>query len=323
MNTKYVTVFPGQGSQSVGMLNDFANLIPQIKQVFTEASEALGYDLWQLVEKGPEQELNQTEKTQPALLAAGFAIWKIWQAESIPPPAFMAGHSLGEYTALVCAEALEFKTAIKLVAARGKYMQEAVPSGKGAMAAIVGLDNNEVAKLCQQTEKNVSPANYNSIGQVVIAGESAAVQEVIDIAKLKGAKLAKLLPVSVPSHCILMKPAAEKLALELKNIVIKAPQIPVINNVDVKINYEPEEIKNALIKQLYMPVRWVEIIQFVEQQGVKNVFELGPGKVLNGLNKRISSQLQTLSINSPEQINQAKQWVTGTEQIMGGISGFC
>lgn len=307
MNTKYATVFPGQGSQSVGMLSSLAENFPEVKQTFKAASAVLNYDLWELIQKGPEEVLNQTEKTQPALLAAGVAVWRIWQTKKNNLPTYLAGHSLGEYTALVCADALDFQTAIKLVAARGKYMQEAVPAGKGAMAAIVGLENEQVAKLCHETGRIVSPANYNSIGQVVIAGEVEAVNHVINEAKNANAKMAKLLPVSVPSHCALMKPAAEKLAIDLKDITINTPQIPVINNVDVTVYTNPDEIRSALIKQLYLPVRWVETIQFLEKHEIKTILEMGPGKVLCGLIKRISENIQTVAINNLEGLQQAEQ----------------
>lgn len=305
---KLAFVFPGQGSQNVKMLAELAQQFPLVIETYAEASQALGYDLWQLVQNGPEETLNQTEKTQPALLAGGVAVWRIWQQQNGAKPIILAGHSLGEYTALVCANAIEFKTAIKLVEQRGQFMQQAVPVGEGAMAAIVGLDDAAVTKLCNEaTTKNevVTPANFNSVGQVVVAGNKNAVQCVIDAAKPAGARLAMLLPVSVPSHCALMKPAAEKLAAELAKININTPQIEIINNADVCSYKNPAEIRAALVKQLYLPVRWVETIKLFEKSGIELAIECGPGKVLTGLNKRITDQFSTLPCNTPEQLQQA------------------
>lgn len=299
-------VFPGQGSQSVGMLAELANEFPQVIETYTEASAILGYDLWRLVQDGPEAALNQTEKTQPALLTASIAIWRIWQAKQGAMPALMAGHSLGEYSALVCAEALSFKDAVKLVADRGKYMQAAVPAGMGAMAAIAGLDDAAINKLCAEAAQGeiITAANFNSIGQTVVAGHTNAVQRAIAMAKTAGAKLAKLLPVSVPSHCPLMRDAAVLLARDLKQVEIKPPKIPVIHNADANLHgyHQPDAIRNALIKQLEQPVRWVETMQSFAAQGIKAVVECGPGKVLAGLNKRITTELQTYSINTPQQL---------------------
>lgn len=305
--SKLTFVFPGQGSQSVGMLTELANQFPLIEETYQQASQVLGYDLWQLVKNGPEEILNQTEKTQPALLAGSVAIWRIWQAQHGTMPAIMAGHSLGEYSALVCADAINFRDAIKLVADRGRFMQEAVPQGVGAMAAIVGLDDKTVVDLCQQAAQGeiVAPANFNAIGQIVVAGQTEAVKRVIELAKNAGAKLAKLLPISVPSHCELMRPAAKRLAESLAKINIQAPKIPVIHNVDVCSYSTPEKIREALVKQLDHPVRWVETIQLFAQQGIKLIIECGAGKVLAGLNKRIVSELETISINTPENLQQA------------------
>lgn len=305
--TKLAFVFPGQGSQSVGMLVELATQFQLVEKTYAEASQVLDYDLWQLVKNGPEESLNQTEKTQPALLAASVAIWRIWQEKPGPVPAMMAGHSLGEYSALVCADAIDFKDAIKLVANRGRFMQEAVPQGVGAMAAIVGLDDKIVADLCQQAAQGeiVAPANFNAIGQVVVAGQTEAVKRVVELAKNAGAKLAKLLPVSVPSHCELMRPAAKRLAESLEKIDIRSPKIPVIHNVDICSYSAPEKIREALIKQLDYPVRWVETIQLFAKDGIKLAIECGPGKVLAGLNKRITNDLETISINSPESLQQA------------------
>lgn len=291
-------VFPGQGSQSVAMLAELAENFPQVQQTFAEASEALGYDLWTLVQSGPETELNQTDKTQPAMLAAGIAVWRSWEAVSNYKPAYLAGHSLGEYTALVAAQALDFKTAIKLVEKRGQLMQQAVPAGDGAMAAILGLDDDVVKAVCQQASDAgvVEAVNFNSPGQVVIAGAKAAVDSAIAIATEKGAKRALLLPVSVPSHCALMRPAAEQLLTELEQVTIQSPKIPVIHNASVTATADPEEIRHLLAQQLYSPVRWVETVEWLSTQGVSVLVECGPGKVLTGLSKRINKALSALPV---------------------------
>ncbi|ODN67476.1 ACP S-malonyltransferase [Methylophaga muralis] len=291
-------VFPGQGSQSVSMLAELSESFPQVQETFAEASDALGYDLWALVQNGPETELNQTDKTQPAMLAAGIAVWRCWQAVSNYKPAYFAGHSLGEYTALVAAEALDFKTAIKLVEKRGQLMQQAVPAGEGAMAAILGLEDDVVKAVCQQAsvEGIVEAVNFNSPGQVVIAGSKAAVDKAVEIATETGAKRALLLPVSVPSHCALMRPAAEELSKELESVSIQAPQIPVIHNTSVTATTDPDEIRQLLAQQLYNPVRWVETVEWLAAQGVDTLVECGPGKVLAGLSKRIDKSLQALPV---------------------------
>lgn len=289
-------VFPGQGSQSVAMLAELSEKFPQVQQTFAEASDALGYDLWTLVQNGPETELNQTDKTQPAMLAAGIAVWRSWEAVSEYKPAYLAGHSLGEYTALVAAQSLDFKAAIKLVETRGQLMQQAVPAGEGAMAAILGLDDDIVKALCQQASDVgiVEAVNFNSPGQVVIAGAKKAVDSAIAIATEKGAKRAILLPVSVPSHCALMRPAAEKLLAELQLVTIQPPTIPVIHNASVTTTTAPEEIRQLLAQQLYSPVRWVETVEWLSTQGVSTLVECGPGKVLAGLSKRINKSLSAL-----------------------------
>jgi [acyl-carrier-protein] S-malonyltransferase len=287
-------VFPGQGSQSVGMLADIAREFPEVQATFAEASQVLNYDLWELTQVGPAEELDKTVHTQPALLAASYAIWRILETHKHIQPALLAGHSLGEYTALVCANSLSFKDAVRLVAARGQYMQDAVPAGQGALAAIVGLDDEAVSQVCQQAAQNevLAPVNFNSPGQVVIAGHAAAVDRAITLAKEAGAKLAKRLAVSVPSHCSLMKPAAERLANLLATIPIQKPTIPVINNVDVVFYASEEAIRDGLTRQLYLPVRWVETIQAFAQKGIMQIVECGPGKVLSGLNKRIVNDIQ-------------------------------
>lgn len=289
-------VFPGQGSQSVGMLSDIALQFSEVKQTFTQASEVLGYDLWELVQQGPAEQLNQTKYTQPALLTASCAIWRILQAKNILNPTLLAGHSLGEYSALVCANSLEFNDAVRLVAARGEYMQSAVPEGIGGMAAIIGLDESEVEAICKSAMESpsevLSPANYNSIGQTVIAGHLVAVKRAILLAKERGAKLAMLIPVSVPSHCQLMQPAAQRLSTLLADTHFKKPSIPIISNVDVKYYENADDIRQGLIRQLYLPVRWVETIQKFVDQDIYNIIECGPGKILTGLNKRINKNLQ-------------------------------
>ena len=298
-------VFPGQGSQSVGMLADLATEYTIVTDTFSEASDVLGYDLWSLIQNGPSEELNQTEKTQPALLTASVAIWRVIQASGKINPKLLAGHSLGEYSALVCAGALNFKDAVKLVELRGRLMQEAVPQGTGAMYAIIGLDNEAIAKACDEASQGavVSPVNFNSPGQVVIAGEKDAVIRAADICKAAGAKMAVALPVSVPSHCALMKIAAIKLEEALQNIEISAPKIPVINNVDVKMPTSAADIKQALVRQLYCPVRWTETVQLIASEGVTEFIECGPGKVLTGLAKRIDRSLKTKTANDATSIS--------------------
>ena len=287
-------VFPGQGSQSVGMLADIATAFPEVQAVFAEASQVLDYDLWELVTQGPAEKLDLTEYTQPALLTGGYAIWRVIQSTRPLKPALLAGHSLGEYTALVCAEALSFPEAVQLVRARGRYMQEAAPLGKGALAAIVGLEDAVVQMICQKAagDEVLAPANFNSPGQVVIAGDIEAVKRAVQLAKEQGARMAKLLSVSVPSHCILMKPAAEQLKKILANMNIATPAIPVINNVDVAIYDTAESIRDGLVRQLSMPVRWVELVNGFAEKGITHIVECGPGKVLTGLNKRIVPEMQ-------------------------------
>ncbi|MDF2868088.1 MAG: fabD, partial [Gammaproteobacteria bacterium] len=264
-------------------------------------------DMWQLVQEGPEQRLNQTEFTQPALLTASVAVWRVWNQLQGQRPTLLAGHSLGEYTALVCAEAMAFTDAVKLVAERGRLMQLAVPENVGAMAAIIGLENEQVDEVCRLAmhDQVVTPANFNAHGQVVIAGNKEAVERAIGLAKQAGAKLAKLIPVSVPSHCPLMREAAQQLADTLKNITIASPKIPVLNNVDVRINTDSLAIKEALVQQLASPVQWVKTIEYMAAQGVQMIMECGPGKVLSGLNKRITAGLPTLALNNPTLIEEA------------------
>lgn len=305
--TQFAFVFPGQGSQTVGMLAELAAEFPVVEQTFSEASAALGYDLWQLVQQGPAEELNKTWQTQPALLAASVAIFRVWQQQGGKAPALMAGHSLGEYSALVCAGVLDFQEAVRLVELRGKLMQEAVPAGTGAMYAIIGLDNDAIAKACADAAEGqvVSPVNFNSPGQVVIAGNKEAVERAGAACKAAGAKRALPLPVSVPSHCALMKPAADKLAVALEAVTFNTPQIPVVNNVDVKIETDPQAIRSALVRQLYSPVRWTESVEFISAQGVSSLLEVGPGKVLTGLTKRIVDTMTAAAINDPTTLSAA------------------
>lgn len=308
----YAFVFPGQGSQAVGMLAELAAEHALVRETFQQASDALGYDLWKLTQEGPDSELNATERTQPALLAAGVATWRAFTAASDYRPAFMAGHSLGEYTALVCAGALEFADAIRLVEFRGQAMQRAVPAGTGAMAAILGLEDDDVRAGCEQAAEGdvVSAVNFNSPGQVVIAGSKAAVDRAIEILKAKGAKRALPLPVSVPSHCALMKPAADAMAERLAEVNVKSPVIPVVHNVDVAVHDEPDAIRKALVEQLYSPVRWTETIRFMADQGVTGIIECGPGKVLAGLNRRIEKSMAVVAVTDPAGLAEAVQAVS-------------
>ena len=304
---KFACVFPGQGSQSVGMMADLAEQHPEVEQMFTRASDALGYDLWKKVCDGPAEELNKTEVTQPAMLTAGVAAWKMLRKSTDQMPAVMAGHSLGEYTALVCAGALKFEDAVQLVAERGRLMQSAVPEGVGAMAAILGLDDETVKSVCGQasTEDSVVQAvNFNSPGQVVIAGHSAAVDKAMELAKQSKAKRALKLPVSVPSHSSLMVGAAQQLAQRLAEIEISVPRIPVLHNVDARVHTDVKEIAECLQKQLHNPVLWVDTVNNILAEGVNATVECGPGKVLAGLNKRIDKSADSYSLDSVDNLNK-------------------
>ncbi|PKM20312.1 MAG: [acyl-carrier-protein] S-malonyltransferase [Gammaproteobacteria bacterium HGW-Gammaproteobacteria-15] len=307
MTTKLAIVFPGQGSQSVGMLADLHQQFDVVKDTFAEASGALDYDLWALVANGPEADLNETHRTQPALLTASVAVWRLWQQQAGAQPAYFAGHSLGEYSALVCAGVLSLADAVKLVEKRGNYMQLAVPAGVGAMSAIIGLDDAAIAAACEQAAQGevVSPVNYNSPGQVVIAGHKAAVERAGELCKAAGAKRALPLPVSVPSHCALMRPAAEKLAIDLTALNFNDAVIPVVNNVDVAIAANATAVKDALVRQLHSPVRWTETIEWLAAQGVTDVLELGAGKVLTGLIKRIDKNLAVASVGDVASLQAA------------------
>ncbi len=300
-------VFPGQGSQSVGMLAELAAAYPSVNSTFDEASQYLGRDLWELSQQGPEVELNRTENTQPALLAASVAVWRVWQEARGPLPAQLAGHSLGEYSALVCAEVLTLADAAALVAERGRLMQNAVPQGVGAMAAILGAEDAQIAAVCLEVAGTqiVSPANFNSPGQTVIAGHAEAVDRALAKLAELGVRKAIKLPVSVPSHCALMQGAAEQLAVHMKTLTWQLPKIPVIQNADARSFESIDEIQAALVRQLYMPVRWTECVLALETNGATRLLECGPGKVLSGLNKRISKALESRAIGAPSDLQQA------------------
>lgn len=295
-------VFPGQGSQSIGMLEAYASDWPIVKETMAQASNVLGYDLWDIINNGPAEKLNQTQITQPAMLAADIAIMRIMSQQCLLKPFVVAGHSLGEYAALVTADAIEFTDAIKLVAERGRLMQEAVADGEGAMAAIIGLDDNACTVVCKKIENEtgdvVAAVNFNSPGQVVIAGNSNAVEKAIVLAKDEGAKRAIKLPVSVPSHCALMKPASEQFKEFLKSVEIKTPTVQVIQNVEAKAYENADDIRDALVKQLYCPVQWTHTIQIISD-GADAIIECGPGKVLGGLTRRINKDVASYSIPTP------------------------
>ncbi|MFT3905102.1 MAG: ACP S-malonyltransferase [Steroidobacteraceae bacterium] len=285
-------VFPGQGSQKQGMLADLAGSFPVVRKTIDEASDALGLDLWNLISTGPAEQLNATEYTQPAMLAAGIATWRAWQAQGGPVPDLVSGHSLGEFTALVCAGALDYASALQLVRYRGQIMQEAVPAGSGAMAALLGLDDAAVAAVCAESARGavVEAVNFNSPGQVVIAGDAEAVERALVLAKARGARRAVKLPVSVPSHSSLMKGAAEKLAVRLDSIAVQTPKIPYLSAVDAELHSDPADIRATLVRQLASPVRWTATVQALVARGANWVIECGPGGVLTGLNKRIEKR---------------------------------
>jgi len=299
--TRFAFVFPGQGSQSRGMMNGYA-AFSAVRDTFTEASDVLKQDLWHLVVEGADADLNATVNTQPIMLTAGVAVYRAWLSQEGGKPALMAGHSLGEYTALVAAGALSFSDALPLVRYRAQCMQEAVPEGEGGIAAILGLDDDVVRAICAEGAQGevLEAVNFNSPGQVVIAGNRSAVERGMEIAKAKGAKRALMLPMSVPSHCSLLKGAAKKLQAYLNDVAVQAPVIPVLHNADVESYTDPAKIKDALVRQLYSPVRWVETVQAFHQQGITHNVECAPGKVLAGLNKRIDTSQQALAINDGE-----------------------
>lgn len=302
--SKTAFLFPGQGSQAVGMLADYAGE-SVVQHTFNEASGALGYDLWALIQNGPEDALNSTDKTQPALLAAGVALWRLWLHRGGYRPALLAGHSLGEYTALTCAGVFSLGDAVRLVEKRGQLMQQAVPAGTGAMAAVLGLEDDQVRAACADAAAGqvVEAVNLNAPGQVVIAGDKDAVARAIEACKAAGAKRAMPLPVSVPSHCALMRPAAEGLAEVLAGMALHTPEIPVINNVDVAVETDTAAVRDALVRQLHSPVRWVETVQRLCAEGVEQAYECGPGKVLAGLVKRIERGLNVVALESAEALH--------------------
>lgn len=315
--SKLAYVFPGQGSQSVGMVQEIAHSHSQAHDCFTQVSNALGYDLWQLVQKGPEDKLNQTEFTQVAMLTADVAVYKALGVKTAKP-SFMAGHSLGEYAALVCAGALELTDAAKLVQKRGQLMQQFIPLGTGAMAAIVGLSDAEVLSICQTVSapgSEVVPANYNAIGQVVIAGHTVAVEKAVHLAVSADARLAKIIPVSVPCHCPLLTEAAEVFADYLADVNINVPEYAVISNVDLSVYSSAEQIKRLLKEQLYSPVRWVETIQLLKNNHVDAIIECGPGKVLSGLIKRIDKSINVIPVYDNQSIEMAASQSTVSEKI--------
>ena len=305
--------FPGQGSQSVGMLGDLAAAFPLVRETFEEASDALGSDLWTLSQQGPAEELNRTENTQPAMLAADIAVWRVWNEQGGPEPMLLAGHSLGEYAALVAAGALEFADAVRLVRERGRLMQEAVPAGEGAMAAILGLDDDQVRAICAEAVQGevAEAVNFNSPGQVVIAGDAAAIARAVELAKAAGAKRALPLDVSVPSHCALMRDAAQRLREVLQSVDVEAPRIPVLHNVTVEPAAEPDAVRDLLARQLHGPVRWVETVRAMREQGAEALVEAGPGKVLTGLCKRIDRQITALPVFDGASLEKALETING------------
>ena len=297
-------VFPGQGSQKIGMLADLSSQYSRVAETFSEASSVLGYDLWNLVQNGSQDDINLTERTQPLLLTTSVAVWRVWQYKGGAQPALMAGHSLGEWSALVCAGVVAFADAVKLVQQRGKFMQEAVPAGQGAMAAIIGLDDAAIIDACKRAEQGevVAAVNFNSPGQVVIAGAAGAVERASALCKEAGAKRALPLPVSAPFHTSLMRPAAEKLAEQIYSTSFSTPDIPVVHNVTAESESDPEKIKALMIEQIFSAVRWVDCVNTLSTRGVTTTIECGPGKVLSGLNKRINKDLNTLSIETSEEL---------------------
>jgi len=313
----FAFVFAGQGSQSVGMLRALAAAEPVVRATFEEASAVLGYDLWQLASEGPEEALNATERTQPAMLAAGVATWRVWRARGGALPAAVAGHSLGEFTALVCAEALDFPATIELVRFRGRVMQEAVPAGSGAMAAILGLDDAAVAAACREAARGavVEPVNFNSPGQVVIAGEAAAVERAIAAATARGAKRAVTLPVSVPSHSSLMRPAGERLRERLAEVAVRTPGIRYVSAVDAHAHSEPADLRELLVRQLSSPVRWAAALRAVSAAPIAQVIECAPGRVLTGLNRRIERRegLSFLALEDPQSVDTALNATRGAQ----------
>ena len=312
--SKIALVFPGQGSQKVGMLAQAHEHFQSVRDTFAEASQTLGYDMWDLVQNGDQAALNLTETTQPVLLTSSVALWRAWLEQGGPSPALMAGHSLGEFSALVCAGALAFSDAVQLVRQRGAFMQSAVPVGEGAMAAIIGLDDDAINKVCADTAaatgQVVAAVNFNSPGQVVIAGHSSAVEAAIDALKEAGAKRAMPLPVSAPFHTELMRPAGERLAEAMADIRFAAPEVPVVHNVNAATESEPERIRALLVEQIYSPVQWTRCVAAIAAAGVVDIVECGPGKVLSGLNRRIDKTLRSHSLEQPDELASTLQALT-------------
>ncbi len=303
IDQKLAFVFPGQGSQSVGMLAPLADEYSSIQQLFSRASDVLGYDLWALAQSGPQEQLNLTEQTQPLLLTSSVAIWQVWQSLGGSVPALMAGHSLGEYSALVCSGVIDFDAAVSLVRDRGKFMQQAVPQGVGAMSAVLGLDDQVIVSICQDVSVDgnvVEAVNFNSPGQVVVAGSADAVSKAADLLKEAGAKRVAPLPVSAPFHTSLMKPAAEQLAVAIAKVEFHAPTIPIVHNVHASIESDPGKIRQLMVEQTASPVRWTQSIEFMVARGVERVVECGPGKVLSGLCRRIHKPLSASAIETPD-----------------------
>jgi [acyl-carrier-protein] S-malonyltransferase len=300
-------IFPGQGAQAVGMLRELAEEYDEIGDTFAQASQALGFDLWALVQEGPPERLNQTEHTQPAMLTAGVAVWRVWQANGGTQPAYMAGHSLGEYTALVCAGALDFPEAAALVADRGRFMQQAVPQGEGGMAALIGMDETAAQRLCNDVAEGavLAAVNFNSPEQIVIAGAIGAVERAVTQAKARGAKRAMMLPVSGPFHCALMHPAAERMAGRLSEAQVRTPNIPVLHNAHLRAENDADAIKRALVAQIESPVRWVDTIRKMMESGIDMFLECGPGKVLTNLNRRIAKETPVLPVFDPVSLREA------------------
>ena len=303
----FAAVFPGQGSQSVGMLAELADAFPAVEATFAEASEALGYDLWRVCREGPEEKLNSTECTQPAMLAAGVAVWRVWLEQGGAAPEIMAGHSLGEYSALVCADGVAFPDAVALVAARGRYMQEAVPSGQGAVAAVIGLGDDDIETACRAAAQGevVCPVNFNAPGQVVLAGHTGAVTRALDLAREAGARRAILLPLSVPVHSPLMEPAAERFRSRLEEVEFSTPAVPVVANIGVEPHGGPDSIRDRLVRQLYFPVPWTATVRRLAGSGIAAVLEPGPGRVLAGLNRRIDRNMKAHAVFDPASLGGA------------------
>jgi [acyl-carrier-protein] S-malonyltransferase len=307
-NRQLAFVFPGQGSQKVGMLAEIAAAYPIVLDTFAEASTALGYDMWQLIQQGPQEELNLTEKTQPLLLTSSVALWRVWQQRAGALPSLLAGHSLGEFSALVCAGVIDFADAVRLVRARGQFMQTAVPVGEGAMAAVLGLDDEQMVQICRTASAAggvVEAVNFNAPGQVVIAGTVAGVEKAIELCKAAGSKRALPLPVSAPFHTSLMRPAGDKLRIAMQDLQFNTPAIPVVHNVHAQPETDPQKIKDILFEQIFSPVNWVGCVQYLAAQGVTATIECGPGKVLGGLIKRIDKSLSCVGIEESAELDNA------------------